>query len=115
MMEQKGLVASGMTSESLEVRGNQLLGDESIFYLDKGRGPGKFPPVDNIRQWVRQKLGLEDDGVAYLVGRKIATEGTEIYKDNSLGLELDRLIDEMLEELNKELPEAAAAEALKWL
>ena len=45
MMQTKGLNASGSTVDSLEIRDNKLLGDEAFYYLDKGRGPGKFPPA----------------------------------------------------------------------
>ena len=64
------------------------------------------------------KLGVsfaEANSIAFLVGRKIAREGTEIYKNSSKGLELRLLIDNMLEELTKELPEIMAAIALKKL
>jgi hypothetical protein len=118
LMKSKELDNTGEASSSLEVQGNKLLGIDYFYYLDHGRGPGKFPPVDKIRDWVSSKLGItgkEINSIAYLIGRKISNEGSEIYKDNSLGIELDRLIDETLEELNKELPDAAAAEVMKWL
>jgi hypothetical protein len=111
-------VNSGEAAESLEVRGNQLLGNDYIYFLDQGRGPGKFPPPTNIVAWVRSQLGLEGreaKQVAFLIGRKISQEGTAIYKDKSKGLRLDELIEEMLDELTKELPEEVAVEALKWL
>jgi hypothetical protein len=115
-MSRKKMYASGETAESLEVKENKLLGSESIYFLDQGRAPGKFPP--SLMAWVRDKLGLrgaEADQVNYLVRRKIANEGTEIYKNKSKGLELNKLVDEMLENLTKELPNEVAAEALKWL
>jgi len=114
----KNLDNTGDAENSLEISGNELLGNDYIYYLDKGRGSGKFPPVNNIVEWVRSKLGLtgtESKQVAFLVGRKIANEGTEIFKDNSKGIELDKLVDETLKELLKELPDKAAAEALTWL
>lgn len=42
-----------------------------------------FPPVEALRPWVRRKLGEVDDdgegdaGIAFLVARKIAEDGTE--------------------------------------
>jgi hypothetical protein len=63
-----------------------------IEQLEKGRPPGKFAPVEPIREWVRTKLGISDEkeikSVGFLVNRKIAFEGTNIYIDNSKGLEL---------------------------
>jgi len=70
--------------------------------LEHGRRPGKFPPVTNIRDWVRSKLGIEENkvnSIAYLIGRKIANDGTEVYKDISKGIELDKLVSEALREL----------------
>ena len=46
--------------------------------MEYGRKPGKFPPVDAIRLWVHQKLGLrgkEKDSAAFLIARSIAKKG----------------------------------------
>jgi hypothetical protein len=112
----KNLDATGEASISLEVNGSQLLGNDYLYYLDKGRAPGKFPPT--MYGWVNNKLGLsgsEAKQVDFLVRRKISREGTEIFKNKSKGLELNQLIEEMLEDLTKELPDEVAVEALKWL
>lgn len=71
----KNLDSTGQASQSLEVKGNQLLGADYLYYIDKGRSPGKFPPVANIQEWVRVKLGLqksEAKNTAFLIGRKIS-------------------------------------------
>lgn len=112
----KNLDNTGEASMSLEVNGSQLLGNDYIYYLDQGRRPGKFPP--SLIDWVRNKLGLkgnEAKQVDFLVRRKISREGTEIFKNKSNGLELDKLVNEMLDNLIKELPNEVAAEGLKWL
>jgi hypothetical protein len=49
--------------------------------LEFGGQPGNWPPVDELRKWVRRK-GLADgrqevDSTAYLVGRKIFEEGID--------------------------------------
>lgn len=114
----KGLDSSGAAFDSLEVSGNQLLGADYLYYLDKGRGPGKFPPPANIVEWVRSKLGLEGreaKQVAFLIGRKISENGTEIFRDNSKGINLDALIQEMLDELEQEVADEAKIELMKWL
>lgn len=56
-------------------------------YVEYGREPGKFPPPDKIKEWIRVKpiLPTPDrnrrlptpDQLAYLIGRKIAHEGIE--------------------------------------
>ena len=117
-MASKNIDNTGNASQSLEVSGNQLLGNEYIYYLDKGRGAGKFPPVQNIRDWVRQKLNVEEkqiNSVSFLIGRKISTQGTGIFRNNAKGIQLDLHVENMIDELFKELPDEAAAEALKWL
>ena len=117
-IDERGLNSSGSAKDSLEVKDNKLYGNDYIYFLDKGRRPGKFPPVQNMLEWVRRKLGITDESansIAYLVGRKISREGTAIYKDNKKGLQLDELIDETIDDIIKELPEVAKVDALKWL
>ena len=57
-------------------------------YVENGRRPGKFPPIDNILDWVKAKPLLARpnrlDGkeitpkqLAFLVARKIATSGIQ--------------------------------------
>ena len=55
-------------------------------YVEYGRNPGKFPPVDKIKEWIDVKPILPDnrngklptpDQLAFLIGRKIAEEGIE--------------------------------------
>lgn len=54
-------------------------------YVEKGRRPGKFPPVNRIKEWIkvkpirpykdkRGKLPTTDQ-LAFLIGRKIKTKG----------------------------------------
>lgn len=53
-------------------------------YVEEGRAPGKFPPVDKILDWIRVKPIVPDENngrlptenqLAFLIGRKIAEEG----------------------------------------
>ena len=56
-------------------------------YVEEGRGPGKFPPLDKIEEWIRIKPVApypdaqgrvpSNQQLAFLIGRKIAEEGTE--------------------------------------
>ena len=57
-------------------------------YVENGRRPGKFPPIENILEWVKVKpelvrpnrLGrkeLAPKQLAFLVARKIATKGIQ--------------------------------------
>lgn len=118
VMAAKNLDNTGEASQSLEVSGNKLTGNDYIFYLDTGRAPGKFPPVQNIRDWVRLKLGISGrdlNSVSFLIGRKLANEGSGIYRNKAKGIQLDLLVDKMLDDLLKELPNEAAVEAQTWL
>ena len=56
-------------------------------FVENGRGPGKFPPIDKILEWIRVKpitpysdsrgrLPTEEQ-LAFLISRKIAEQGTE--------------------------------------
>lgn len=56
-------------------------------YLEDGRSPGRFPPVDRIREWIRVKPIVpypdsrgrvpSPDQLAFLIGRSIAENGIE--------------------------------------
>lgn len=57
-------------------------------YVESGRRPGKFPPIDNILEWVKAKPQLarpnrldrkeiSQKQLAFLVARKIATKGIQ--------------------------------------
>lgn len=57
------------------------------YYVEHGRRPGKFPPVNKIKDWIRVKpvTPYADskgriptvDQLAFLIGRKISKEGTD--------------------------------------
>lgn len=68
-------------------------------YLEEGRSPGKFPPISEIKNWVRTKPVLprpyggklpSTDQLAYLVARKIHLQGTQG----------KRILEESLDELS---------------
>ena len=56
-------------------------------WVEDGRGPGKFPPLDKIESWISVKpvapypdsrgMVPSNKQLAFLIGRKIAEEGTE--------------------------------------
>lgn len=70
-------------------------------YVENGRGPGKFPPIDKILEWIRVKPVIPysdnrgrlptEEQLAFLIARKIANEGTEGRK----------VLYETVEELNR--------------
>ena len=64
-----------------------------IYYIEKGRKPGKRPPRSAIRQWIDDKGitpdGISKDSLAFLIQRKIGEEGTTIYKQGGSKLVAD--------------------------
>ncbi|WP_289006087.1 hypothetical protein [uncultured Parabacteroides sp.] len=90
-IDSSGRRASGCTSESMrtDVSENRgvLFGRMAFGTLETGRKPGKVPVgfYQIIKQWVIDK-GIsfdsqsERNSFAYLVSRKIAREGTQLYR-----------------------------------
>lgn len=108
----KGLRASGRTEQEMRVANVQgrdkqgafpetmsatLEGPSYVIFEDLGRKAGRFPPIQSIQQWIRQK-GIQPEGttirsLAYLIARKIAREGTEIHKNKQKGLEIQKVLE----------------------
>lgn len=87
-----GLVASGRTIASMKVEvtedGGVLWGRSPFGTLETGRKPGKVPAGfwKIIRQWMDDK-GIQvqkPDSFAYLVARKIANEGTRLFRNGGM-------------------------------
>ena len=84
-----GQVASGRTIVSMKVEvtedGGVLWGRSPFGTLETGRKPDKVPAGfwKIIRQWMEDK-GIrvqKPDSFAYLVARKIANEGTQLFRN----------------------------------
>ena len=92
------------------------------YYVDNGRRPGKFPPPNKIKEWIRVKpvtpYAMSNgklptvDQLAFLIGRKIAKEGTDpqpFFQKNikptyehfqeAIALAIDEDVAEYIEEL----------------
>ena len=90
-IDSSGRRASGRTSKSMRTDGSEnrgvLFGRMAFGTLETGRKPGKVPAgfYQIIKQWVIDK-GIsfdsqsERNSFAYLVSRKIAREGTQLYR-----------------------------------
>jgi hypothetical protein len=90
-------------------------------YLIYGRGPGKFPPVDNMRAWVEANPDaltrakavykyITANQLAFLVGRKISQQGTDIYTGKKKGIDLLGIMENNMPDLFKSI---AQNEAIK--
>ncbi|QIX61853.1 hypothetical protein HER32_11940 [Hymenobacter sp. BT18] len=67
-----------------------IYGIDYALHLEYGRGPGKFPSLLAIKEWIGAKgivpkpdakgRAVSVDSLAYLIGRKIAREGTILHQ-----------------------------------
>lgn len=115
--EQLGLRASGKFADELEpeVKGDRLVmyGAYHSQFMEYGREPGKFPPRKAIEDWIDTKRGLPAEfrerksQFAFLIARKIATEGIKVPNEFNAGGVISEVVDgflandikEMLDEL----------------
>lgn len=88
------------------------------YYLEEGRQPGKFPPVDAMIQYIRSKPIIPDERsgrlptenqLAFLIGRKIAQEGFEG------GHYLAESQEEVLVEFEDKLSEAVGKDVGRYI
>lgn len=90
---ERSFIKTGFLADSIHQ--NIFSGDDihqiklSLFsywkYVERGRGPGKQPPLDAIDKWVQlsdmanvaAEEGMTTRQLAFLIARKIGREGTE--------------------------------------
>lgn len=117
----KNIRASGRSAESLrdDVTPNfgRLYGVAYFEFQRRGRRPGGFPPIDAILQWIKDKgiqADIPDKSLAFLIARKIAKKGTDIFlgKRPALTIEAEKM-EEYRKELVKNLIQAGRDELLK--
>ncbi len=94
--------------------GGQLSGADYIKYLIFGRAPGKFPPPDAMLDYVEKNPDifakakevfkyLTQKGLAYMIGRKLAREGSDIYQGKKEGIDFLGVMEKNMPELLKQL------------
>lgn len=106
--DKKKLNFTGEAKKSLTAKATdnklQIIGKKRTLFLEFGRRAGKFPPIGPIKDWVIGKLNVsedEADGVAYAIAKKISEKGTDILTDRAKGLQVELILNEMNEELQK--------------
>jgi hypothetical protein len=83
-------------------------------YILFGRGPGKAPPVDAMRAWVEKNPDsleaakqrfkyITANGLAYIIGQKIAREGTDIFTGKKPAIDFLGVMDKNMEVLLKSI------------
>ena len=101
-----GLKASGSYEEELEeeVLPNKLImwGAGHSYFMENGRNSGKFPPKNVIEDWIETKEGLpavfkeKKKQFAFLIARKIATEGIKVPNEHNKGNVVSAVVDDFL-------------------
>jgi len=116
-LDSKNISNTGEAANSLRIEyGDDFVKSIGVFYLeflDTGRGPGKFPPFGPIMEWAMQKTGQPRNelyGLVKYVQNKIATLGTEIYLNNSKGIELEKKIVTLRENLTQSIQKSVKFE-----
>lgn len=102
----KDIRASGKSAESIKPEsGNdfgKLFGADYFTQQRIGQPPGKWPSIEDIIQWMKDKKTFRVDAergaslksVAFLIARKIFTKGTDIHLGKRPGLSIEeRIID----------------------
>lgn len=106
-------IPTSMRSE-VDGTGGKLYAASHLKYLIYGRGPGKFPPPDAMVEWVADNPAaldrakevykyITEQSLAFLIGRKIAREGTDIYTGKKPGIDLLGIMEKNLPDLFKTL------------
>lgn len=110
----KGMRASGKFAESLEVKVTgltaQLWGEDYTQQLETGRKSGKFPPINAIEQWIKDK-GIANriegqisiSSLAFLIARKIAKEGWKREQYGGVELISSVITDERIQKIIDEV------------
>lgn len=102
--KQQSIPVASLRHETDDTRGN-LYAADYFKYLIYGRGPGKAPPPDKILEWVSRNpetqawRDIEKQSLAYVIGQKIAKQGTDIYEGKKQGIDLLGVMEKNMPEL----------------
>lgn len=110
-IDSSGAKATGKSSASLREESTDdsftLYGNRSFKFIEVGRGKGKFPPLNNIYEWLVAKNiqpdGISQKSLAYLIARKISNEGTKLYRENNVRDIYTKAVEDNLKSLFEEV------------
>lgn len=105
--------ASSFRVEADAISG-RLYAADYFKYLVTGRGPGKQPPPAKMLAFVEANpdilaearkvfKNISEKSLAYLIGRKIGREGTDIYQGKKPGIDLNGAIESSREDFLRQL------------
>lgn len=121
--ESKGIVSSGKSAKSLRIVSGEtsgtLFGSAYFFQQVNGRKPGKFPPVSAIIDWIREKgikaTDIPERSLAFIIARKIAEKGTDIYQGKRPGIDVDEKIKELVKQFRESVAKDMRVKIVKAL
>ncbi len=89
----------------------EVLFNNYIDYIEKGRRPGKMPPVNALKEWAQSRGIPTDNGTLYAIANAIKRDGIEgrpilatleqRIEDSFENHWADKLFDAMISELNE--------------
>lgn len=98
----RGINASGKSEAGAEIAATDTAGELKVFHYvwtnltGVGRKPGKFPPLEMIRNWIASKgivpRDISMNSLVYLIARKISRKGTDIFQNKRVGISLDEAV-----------------------
>lgn len=83
-INRQGVSASGELVQSIKSRGNKMVAVDYVEWADRGRSPGRMPPVDKLIEWAQIKLGLSGNdaiGAGWAIAHKIKNEGSKVHRE----------------------------------
>lgn len=116
----KGMRASGKFADTLEVQVTgltaKLFGEDYSQQLETGRKAGRFPPINAIEQWIKDK-GIANriqgeisiSSLAFLIARKIARNGWKREEHGGVQLISEVVTDQRIQNI---IDEVGAEQAL---
>jgi hypothetical protein len=87
-----------------------------IRFSVEGRPPGGFPPLNMIADWIEVKplpipIGYTLNGFAYVIARRIATEGNAVWRGDRAGIPMQEIIERSFDDAMEENATLIAIEA----
>jgi hypothetical protein len=116
----KGMRASGKFADTLEVQVTgltaKLFGEDYSQQLETGRKAGRFPPINAIEQWIKDKDianriqgEISISSLAFLIARKIARNGWKREEHGGVQLISEVVTDQRIQNI---IDEVGAEQAL---
>lgn len=108
--ESKGIKSSGSSAASLRAEindnGGAVYGSKYFYQQKHGRKPGKYPPIEDILNWIKAKgiqADIPDRSLAFLIARKIAKSGTDIFQGKRPALNVEEKTKELLKKFIEDI------------